>query len=114
MGCACFKQEIVVSKNTKSLKNNVIDEGNKKENININIIVERENNQRVANPRSSNNNIAIAANNNHNERVNQNRVIRNQIRGVENANNLMPNEPYLQSKQNPNFNMPEDGKSEFM
>jgi hypothetical protein len=107
MGCACFKQDVVVSKNTKSVKNN-IEESNK--NININIRIEQTNNNQVENPRPSNNNQSFAASNNRNERVSQNRVIRNQNRGGQNISNIMPNEPYLQSKNNPNFNMPEVGK----
>jgi hypothetical protein len=119
MGCACFKQD-VVNKNIKITKaNNNIDEN---KNININIRIAQNENldnniEVVRNPQVSNrlnNNVQSLGMTN--ERVIQNnhhRVLRNNNRGNENLNNL-PNEPYLQSKQNPNFNMPEDGKSEFI
>jgi hypothetical protein len=106
MGCACFKQEVAVSKNVKPSKSN-IDEGNR--NININIRIEqRENNiPEVINYQLPNNN---PVRNNNIERVSQNRAIRNHNRASDNINQGIPNEPYLQSKNNPNFNMTEVGK----
>ncbi len=118
MGCACFKQDVVVSKIIKISKTDNNQDENKNIDIKIRIVQNEERDKtdlQVHNCRSDNQN----SNNNlqsiglSNERVNQNInniIIPNHNRSIENIHNFMTNEPYLQSKNSSNFNMPVVGK----
>ncbi len=103
MGCACFKQDVVVNKNVRSSRNT--EEVSKNVNINIRIEQREINPPQVVNNRPSTNTV------NNNDRVRDNRNSRPHNRASENISNILPNEPYLQSKNNPNFNMPEVGNT---
>ena len=119
MGCACFKQDVVIknnknSKENKNVRNDIIVIDNNRPNI-------REHNREVSNNLSNNINANMNSYNlnninpnyvqrdigsrNNNIHNRNSRSLRNQDSDINNVINS--NEPYLQSKNNPDFNLPE-------
>ncbi len=92
MGCACFKQHIIIK--SKFEENNNNNNNNNNENNNMN----------------NNENISRSVNIDNNNNINNINIISN-INGYTsnnyNQNNFSNFEPYLQSRNDPNFNYPE-------